>query len=43
MNKKIKGLMAVAAGVVLAGCASLPSSAELDALTDRIVKASFRD
>jgi L-cysteine S-thiosulfotransferase len=43
MNKKTKGLMTVAAGVFLAGCASLPSTAELDALTDRIVKASFRD
>ena len=43
MNKKTKGLMTVAAGFVLAGCASLPSSTELDALTDRIVKASFRD
>ena len=43
MNKKIKGLMTVVAGFVLAGCASLPSSTELDALTDRIVKASFRD
>jgi sulfur-oxidizing protein SoxX len=27
---------------MLAGCANLPSSAELDAMTDRIVKASFR-
>ena len=43
MNKKIKGLMTLVAGFALAGCASLPSSTELDALTDRIVKASFRD
>ena len=43
MNKKTTGLLLLTAGLVLAGCASLPSSAELDALTDRIVKASFRD
>jgi len=28
---------------LMAGCASLPSSVELDSMTDRIVKASFRD
>ena len=43
MNHHTKGLMLLAAGILLAGCASLPSSAEIDALTDRIVKASFRD
>jgi sulfur-oxidizing protein SoxX len=32
----------IAVLTLLAGCASLPSSAELDAMTDRIVKASFR-
>jgi sulfur-oxidizing protein SoxX len=38
-----KSLIVVAASALVAGCASLPSSAELDAMTDRIVKASFRD
>jgi len=38
-----KSLFVVAAAALVAGCASLPSSAELDAMTDRIVKASFRD
>jgi sulfur-oxidizing protein SoxX len=35
-------LLAVTAVLAAAGCASLPSSAELDALTADIVKASFR-
>jgi sulfur-oxidizing protein SoxX len=38
-----KSLIVVAASALVAGCASLPSSAELDAMTDRIVKASFSD
>ena len=38
-----KSLLVVGAAALVAGCASLPSSAELDAMTDRIVKASFRD
>jgi sulfur-oxidizing protein SoxX len=43
MNKRIKfGLVAAAAAFLVAGCASLPSSAELDQMTDAIVKASFR-
>lgn len=43
MNKRLKKITLIAAaGAALAGCASLPSSVELDALTDKIVKASFR-
>jgi sulfur-oxidizing protein SoxX len=43
MNKSIKKwAVTAAAGLLLAGCASLPSSAELDSLTQTIVKASFR-
>ena len=38
----IRLVPAVAVLTLVAGCASLPSSAELDAMTDRIVKASFR-
>ena len=38
-----KSLIVVGVAALVAGCASLPSSAELDAMTDRIVKASFRD
>ncbi len=34
---------AIAMAVLLAGCAQGPSVAELNALTDQIVKASFRD
>ena len=34
---------AIAMAVLLAGCAQDPSVAELNALTDQIVKASFRD
>lgn len=38
----IRLVPAIAVLTLLAGCANLPSSAELDAMTDRIVKASFR-
>jgi sulfur-oxidizing protein SoxX len=38
----IRLVPAVAVLTLVAGCANLPSSAELDAMTDRIVKASFR-
>jgi sulfur-oxidizing protein SoxX len=38
----VRVLPAVSALVLVAGCASLPSSAELDAMTNAIVKASFR-
>jgi L-cysteine S-thiosulfotransferase len=31
------------AAILIAGCAAMPSPAELDALTARIIKASFRD
>jgi L-cysteine S-thiosulfotransferase len=44
MNKKTQLVLAsLTAALVAAGCASGPSVAELDALTDKIVKASFRD
>jgi sulfur-oxidizing protein SoxX len=36
-------LSAMAAAAVVAGCAALPGSADLDQLTTKIVKASFRD
>ena len=36
-------LSAMAAAVVVAGCAAFPASADLDQLTTKIVKASFRD
>ena len=39
---RIKILPADAALTLVAGCAGLPSSAELDAMTENIVKASFR-
>ena len=43
MNKYLKTwLPSTAVLLSIAGCASLPSSAELDKLTDHIVKASFR-
>jgi sulfur-oxidizing protein SoxX len=42
MNMKNKGVLLAVSGLLLAGCAGLPSSAELDAMTDNIVKASFR-
>jgi L-cysteine S-thiosulfotransferase len=35
--------IALSASILVAGCAALPSSAELDALTARIMKESFRD
>ncbi len=44
MKKQFKvTLSLLAAAALVAGCASLPGSAELDALTAKIVKASFRD
>ena len=44
MNKKTQLVLAsLAAALVAAGCASGPSVAELNALTSKIVKASFRD
>lgn len=39
---KIRFITAAAA-VLVAGCASIPGSAELDRITDGVVKASFRD
>jgi len=39
---KIRFITAAAA-VLVAGCASIPGSAELDRITDDVVKASFRD
>ena len=36
-------LASLATALLLAGCASGPSVAELNALTDKIVKSSFRD
>ncbi|MDO9091206.1 MAG: sulfur oxidation c-type cytochrome SoxX [Rubrivivax sp.] len=42
MNKNLTYL-AGAVALVLAGCASLPSSKELDAETTALMKASFRD
>ncbi len=36
-------LSAMAAAAVVAGCAALPGAADLDQLTTKIVKASFRD
>ncbi|MFO0105700.1 MAG: sulfur oxidation c-type cytochrome SoxX, partial [Burkholderiales bacterium] len=44
MNKKTQLVLAsLTAALVAAGCASGPSVAELNELTDKIVKASFRD
>jgi sulfur-oxidizing protein SoxX len=44
MNKKTQLVLAsLTAALVAAGCASGPSLAELNALTDKIVKTSFRD
>jgi len=44
MNKKTQlALASLAATLLVAGCASGPSMVELNALTDKIVKASFRD
>lgn len=44
MKKKIQfALTAIAAALLVVGCASAPSVAELNDLTHKIVKASFRD
>ena len=44
MNKKTQLILAgLASALVVAGCATGPSVAELNTLTDQIVKASFRD
>ena len=44
MNKPTQIVLAgLATALVVAGCATGPSVAELNALTDQIVKASFRD
>jgi sulfur-oxidizing protein SoxX len=43
MNKKMQWTLAAAAAVILAGCATGPGVAELNALTQQIAKASFRD
>ena len=44
MKKKTQLVLAsLATTFLLAGCASGPSMVELNALTDKIVKASFRD
>lgn len=42
MKMQTKLGAALAAALVVAGCASLPSTSELNSLTDAIVKASFR-
>ena len=42
MKTQTKILASVAVGLIVAGCASLPSTSELNSLTDAIVKASFR-
>ena len=41
--KKSSVILLVLAGLALAGCAMLPSSAELDKLADDVMKRSFRD
>ena len=45
MKKSMTALVAIAsvASFLVAGCAALPSPAELDALAARIIKESFRD
>ena len=44
MKKKIQWILTgIAAALLVAGCASSPSVAELNELTNKIVKASFRD
>ena len=44
MNKNTQLILAaLASALVVAGCATGPSVAELNTLTDQIVKASFRD
>jgi len=42
MKTKHKILSVLSVGLLVAGCASLPSVSELNSLTDAIVKASFR-
>ena len=42
MKTHTKILASVAVGLLVVGCASLPSTSELNSLTDAIVKASFR-
>jgi sulfur-oxidizing protein SoxX len=43
MKKHIKYIAPAVAALVLAGCAALPSSSELDKLAADIARASFRD
>ncbi|NBX99654.1 MAG: sulfur oxidation c-type cytochrome SoxX, partial [Burkholderiaceae bacterium] len=44
MNSKFRtGLAAATFALLVVGCASAPSVADLSALTQKIVKASFRD
>ena len=43
MNKKMQWTLAAIAAAVLAGCATVPSVAELNELTRQIAKSSFRD
>jgi L-cysteine S-thiosulfotransferase len=43
MKKKYQYLLSGAASLLLAACAAVPSSAELDKLTADIVRASFRN
>ncbi len=44
INSKLRNMLAIAGvSLLVAGCASAPSVAELNALTDQIAKASFRD
>jgi sulfur-oxidizing protein SoxX len=44
MNSKLRtGLAATTVALLVVGCASAPSVADLSALTQQIVKASFRD
>jgi L-cysteine S-thiosulfotransferase len=44
MNSKLRtGLAATTVALLVAGCVSTPSVADLNALTQQIVKASFRD
>ena len=43
MNKKMQWTLAAIAAAVLAGCATVPSVAELNELTRQIAKTSFRD
>ncbi len=43
MNHMQRTLLSVSAFALLAGCAGLPSNAELDAQTKAVIKASFRD